>query len=55
MLHTDEQGQLLTTKPDQEGHGFGLAQMRAVAAKYHSVLTIDHDEDTFTVQTALKL
>ena len=54
-LHTDEQGQLLTTKPDREGHGFGLAQMRAVAAKYHSVLAIDCDEGVFTVQTALKL
>lgn len=54
-LDLDDRGRPRTTKPDGEGHGFGLAQMRAVAAKYHSVLTIDHDKDTFTVQTALKL
>ena len=54
-LDLDDRGRPRTTKADGEGHGFGLAQMRAVAAKYHSVLTIDHDKDTFTVQTALKL
>lgn len=50
----DEEGQLQSTKAG-EGHGFGLAQMRAIAEKYGSVLDISYTEDRFTVQTALKL
>ena len=54
-LTLSDRGQILTSKADRDSHGFGLAQMRAVAAKYHSVLDIDYDGNTFTVQTALKL
>lgn len=49
----DEKGQLLSTKQG-EGHGLGLAQMRAVAEKFHGILDIQCLSDRFTVQTALK-
>lgn len=52
-LKRDEKGRLLFTKRE-EGHGFGLSQMRAVAEKYHSVLDVSWEEGRFTVQTALK-
>ncbi len=55
-LREDDQGRLLTTKPDPQSHGFGLAQMSAVAEKYHSLLDVSHTDDhIFIVQTALKL
>lgn len=52
-LKRDGKGRLLSTKRE-EGHGFGLSQMRAVAEKYHSVLDVSWEEGCFTVQTALK-
>lgn len=52
-LKRDEKGRLLSTKRE-EGHGFGLSQIRAVAEKYHSVLDVSWEEGRFTVQTALK-
>lgn len=52
-LKRDGKGRLLSTKRE-EGHGFGLSQMRAVAEKYHSVLDVSWEEGRFTVQTALK-
>lgn len=55
VLRTDEHGGLLTDKENAGSHGFGLAQMREVAAKYRSVLDIDYDTEHFTVQTALKV
>lgn len=55
-LREDGQGRLLTTKPDPQSHGFGLAQMSAVAEKYHSLLDVSHTDDhIFIVQTALNL
>ena len=44
-----------STKPDKGAHGFGLRQMHAIAKKYHSVLNIECDGQTFTAQTALKI
>ena len=41
-----------TTKPDPASHGFGLAQMRAIAEKYDSVLSVSWTDAWFTVQTA---
>ena len=55
VLRLDGRGQPLTSKSDEETHGFGLRQMRAVAAKYHGILRISHDAERFTVETALKL
>ncbi len=55
VLRLDGRGQPLTSKSDEETHGFGLRQMRAVAAKYHGILRISHDTERFTVETALKL
>lgn len=49
----DGRGGLLTTKPEG-AHGLGLAQMRAVAEKYSSVLELSRTDGEFTVQTALK-
>ena len=49
----DGRGGLLTTKTEG-AHGLGLAQMRAVAEKYSSVLELSRTDGEFTVQTALK-
>lgn len=54
-VETDHRGELVTTKPDPASHGFGLAQMRAVAEKYGSVLDVNWTEERFTVQTALQI
>ena len=55
-LKKDEHGNLQTTKPDAQAHGFGLSQMSAVVEQYHSLLDISYTEDRiFIVQTALKL
>lgn len=54
-LSLDERGQLLTTKADRDGHGFGMAKMQAVAEKYGSVLDVSFTDERFTVQTALKI
>ena len=51
----DERGQMQTTKDDRDGHGFGLAQMRAIAAKYGSVLDVSCADGRVTVLTALKI
>lgn len=54
-LSLDEQGRLLTTRADRDGHGFGMAQMKAIAKKYGSVVDVSYTDDRFTVQTALKI
>lgn len=55
-LKEDGQGRLMTVKRKRENHGIGLAQMSAVAEKYHSMLDISQTEThVFVVQTALKL
>ena len=54
-LSADEHGQLLSTKSGQGEHGFGLVQMRAIAEKYGSTLSISYDAEHFKVMTALKL
>lgn len=43
-----------STKPEKSVHGFGFRQMKAIAKKYNSVLNVECDDKTFTVQTALK-
>ena len=53
-VETDERGALRTTKADPSSHGFGLAQMRAVAEKYESSLDVSWTDERFTVQTALQ-
>ena len=54
-VETDRDGNPTTTKADPSSHGFGLAQMRAVAKKYESVLDVSWTQERFTVQTALQL
>lgn len=51
-VETDQDGAVKTTKADPAAHGFGLAQMRAVAEKYDSVLSVSWTDERFTVQTA---
>ena len=52
----DKNGQYISTKDEEESHGFGLKLMNAVAEKYHSMLDIFiSDENVFTVQTALRI
>lgn len=54
-LSADEYGRFLSTKSEPDGHGFGLVQMRAIAEKYGSTLSVSYDPERFTVMTALKL
>ena len=54
-VKTDGQGRLLTIKDEPSSHGFGMAQMRSVAQKYHARLDVDYTGQRFTVQTALQL
>ena len=54
-VKTDGQGHLLTIKDEPSSHGFGMAQMRSVAQKYHARLDVDYTGQRFTVQTALQL
>lgn len=54
-LSADEHGQLLSTKSGQGEHGFGLVQMRTIAEKYGSTLSVSYDAERFKVMTALKL
>ena len=54
-VKTDGQGRLLTIKDEPSSHGFGMAQMRSVAHKYHARLDVDYNGQRFTVQTALQL
>lgn len=51
-VETAPDGAVKTTKPDPASHGFGLAQMRAIAEKYDSVLSVSWTDAWFTVQTA---
>ena len=53
-VRTDGDGKPSTSKADAAAHGFGLAQMRAVAEKYGSVLNVSWTRERFTVQTALQ-
>lgn len=46
---------LLTTKAAPADHGYGLIQMRTIAEKYGSTLSISYDAERFTVMTALKI
>lgn len=54
-VKTDGQGRLLTIKDEPSSHGFGMAQMRSVAQKYHARLDVDYTGQRFIVQTALQL
>lgn len=54
-LKLTEQGRLQSTKGDQQAHGYGIAQMQAIAEKNGSVLDISYTREYFTVQTALKI
>lgn len=51
-VNTDETGTVKTSKADSASHGFGLAQMRTIAEKYDSVLSVSWTDAWFTVQTA---
>ena len=53
-VEKDPRGNLLTTKDDASSHGFGMAQMRAVAEKYRSTLDVEYAGHLFTVRTALQ-
>lgn len=55
MVALDEKNNLLTTKTASADHGYGLIQMRRIAAKYGSTLSVSYNAERFTVMTALKL
>ena len=49
----DETGLPETTKRDKGSHGFGLANIRKVARKYHGDIDISQDENCFTLTVML--
>ena len=55
IVALNEEHDLLTRKPVPADHGYGLLQMRAIAEKYGSTLSVSYDAERFTVMTALKL
>lgn len=55
VVALNEEHDLLTRKPAPADHGYGLLQMRAIAEKYGSTLSVSYDAERFTVMTALKL
>ena len=56
VLKKDKDGNLLTTKPDPQVHGYGLRQMEDIARKYHSSLRIRTENDRiFILMAALRL
>lgn len=55
VVALDEEKNLLTTKTAFADHGYGLIQMRRIAERYGSTLSVSYDEEHFTVMTALKL
>ena len=55
-VQKDKRGNIVTSKENAASHGFGIAQMRAVAEKYHSLLDIHYEPGkSFHVRTALKI
>lgn len=55
VVALDEENNLLTTKTASADHGYGLIQMRRIAAKYGSTLSVSYNAERFAVMTALKL
>jgi len=45
----------LTSKPDKENHGYGMASMARVAEKYGGVASYDADASTFTLNVIIPL
>lgn len=55
-IKKDKHGRILSSKEEPSSHGFGMAQMSAIAEKYHTVLDISCEPDKiFHIKTALKL
>lgn len=55
-VHRDKRGKIISIKENSCLHGFGLAQMSAIAEKYHSLLDISYEPNrSFHIKTALKL
>ncbi len=48
-----ENGELVTTKEEKTEHGRGLYNIRKAAEKYHGVLRLKHDANTFTAEVIL--
>ena len=52
-VSVDANGALRTIKEDPDSHGFGLAQIRAVAKKYAAAPDLRYTDSLFTVQLVL--
>ena len=48
-------GEIITSKDDQERHGKGLKILKRIAQKYDGKLSMDYDEQSFTAVVTLKL
>lgn len=45
-----ENGSLITTKKDREYHGYGIKSLRHIAKKYHGTMTINTENNWFTLR-----
>ena len=48
-----EGGQIITSKPDKENHGYGLRSVNETVAKYNGTIEIETDENIFTITAIL--
>ena len=50
-----EKGLPRTTKPDREGHGYGLKSIRSIAEKYGGTMTVEAKDSWFTLSVLLPM
>lgn len=51
----ESDGEMITTKPDKDNHGFGLKSIKRVVDSYHGILEINGEDNLFKVKIALPL
>ena len=52
---TEQNGCIISSKPDTEMHGIGLKSVRSIVDKYGGIMEISHSDGIFTVKIALTL
>lgn len=54
-LKRSRNGELLSTKKDSEGHGYGIGAIRNIAEKYSGDVLIDTDNNLFTIMIIMNI
>ncbi|RSX57203.1 ATP-binding protein [Bifidobacterium samirii] len=52
-VERDAAGDIVSSRPDPRGHGYGLKSMRRIAGEYGGTMSVDTDGGTFTVSILL--